>query len=194
MEVIWKQVGSLGILAGDFNYNLFNLSHDHHVTSFWNLLTSYSFLPTISRATRAQNDRYSLLDNIFINKMERFKQSGIILDDLSDHFPIFLSLALEIERAERPPMIQVFDHNRYWDLNDFLSYKLHSFNTIKDANQACEVLINAYTEGINKFSRTIKPARKKKSTKTMDKSCYIVFNKQQNKIVPQIFEKEDSSK
>ena len=61
---------------------------------FENLMSSYGFFPAISKATRIQKQSETLLDNIFINNISGYKSSGIIIQDLSDHLPIFLSMNL----------------------------------------------------------------------------------------------------
>ena len=108
------------ILTGDFNFNLFDISHDQHVIAFWNMITSYSFFPSISRVTRAQNEKFSLLDNIFINKVEHLSTSGLILEDISDHFPIFASLSLHKQSYKLPESVNIFDNSKLPEMNDFL--------------------------------------------------------------------------
>ena len=75
-------------LAGDFNYNTLNYA-DGNVLLFSNLLSSYGFMPTISKPTRIVQRSSTLLDNIYVNNSKLIKTSGIIIDDLSDHFPVF---------------------------------------------------------------------------------------------------------
>ena len=84
---------NLYILAGDFNFNFWQLPNDKNALALFNLMTSFNFIPTISKPTRMCNDQEpSLLDNFFINDISYVSSSGIIVDDISDHFPIFMSL------------------------------------------------------------------------------------------------------
>ena len=83
----------VAILAGDFNYNLL-ASDRNDCNSFKNLLESYGFLQTIWKATRKTSECESLLDNIFINDLKVFKSSGLLIEDMSDHLPIFTSLSI----------------------------------------------------------------------------------------------------
>lgn len=81
----------LVVLAGDYNFNLSHLPLNHSALSFSNLLSSHGYAQLISKPTRIQNNSATLLDNFFINGSNNFQKSGIIIDDLSDHFPIFIS-------------------------------------------------------------------------------------------------------
>ena len=147
------------VIAGDFNYNTLNID-DNDSISFSNLFSSYGFISTISKPTRVTLDTSTLLDNIYINNSNLFVSSGVILEDLSDHFPVF-SL-LKLNHSPTPVGSKTyFDINRLDYLNEFLELKLQNFFTITDPNEACEKLINAYEEGINKFSKSFKPCRRK---------------------------------
>ena len=51
-------------------------------------MLSASFLPLITKPTRVTNQTATLIDNIFCNVVP-LPESGIILSDISDHYPIF---------------------------------------------------------------------------------------------------------
>ena len=53
------------------------------------LVTSYSFLPTIVKPTTITDSSATLLDNFFTNILPSPK-SGILLADISDHLLIFM--------------------------------------------------------------------------------------------------------
>ena len=93
MEMVLENIENekkLTIIAGDFNYNLFPVNQTKCSNDFENLMSSYGFFSMISKATRIQKQSETLLDNIFINHLSVYKSSGIIIEDLSDHLPIFL--------------------------------------------------------------------------------------------------------
>ena len=73
-------------IGGDFNINL--LDHGHLKTNFEKTLLEHNLLPTITRPTRMTRHSATLIDNIFTNKYSN-NVNGILLEDLSDHFPIF---------------------------------------------------------------------------------------------------------
>ena len=76
-------------IAGDFNVNLFQHSSNNNVKNFVNTLLQYNLLPTINQPTRVTRTTSTLIDNIITNN---FLQSltGVIVTDISDHFPNFI--------------------------------------------------------------------------------------------------------
>ena len=55
---------------------------------------SASFLPLISKPTRVAGQSATLIDNIICNFIP-IPESGIILSDISDHYPIFAKIPLK---------------------------------------------------------------------------------------------------
>ena len=52
-------------LMGDFNINLMNCDTHNLTGEFYDLMTSFVFLPTITRSTRITHNSATLIDNIF---------------------------------------------------------------------------------------------------------------------------------
>lgn len=78
------------LLLGDFNYDLLNSDCDAHVESFLEILYSNTFIPLINRPTRVCDQSATLIDNIFFNDfMKVCCEQGVLVTDISDHFPIF---------------------------------------------------------------------------------------------------------
>ena len=64
--------------------------YNHDVTSnFIDQLYSYGLHPLIMRPTRITKESATIIDNIFTNELQRINSSGLIINDLSDHLPIF---------------------------------------------------------------------------------------------------------
>ena len=78
-------------LLGDWNMNL--LAYDSHndTTSCIDTLYSYGYSPLINRPTRVTNSSATIIDNIFTNNHDATVDAfqGILVTDISDHFPIF---------------------------------------------------------------------------------------------------------
>ena len=104
------------LITGDFNFDLFSIENSSTAHSFFNTLLSHGFFPTISRTTRSAHPSHTLLDNIFCNDLSRVMHSGVILNDLSDHFPIFSSLTFNVgpskEESQRKTTQQIFDYKK----------------------------------------------------------------------------------
>ena len=78
-------------IMGDFNLDLLN-TDSHSVTNeFINTSFSHMLYPLISKPTRITSYSTTLIDKIFTNNISaRLKWSnGLIINDLSDHLPIF---------------------------------------------------------------------------------------------------------
>ena len=139
-----SEESKLSVLAGDFNYDLLKESEDKKVQCFCNLMHSYGYVNVISKPTRVTRDHSSLLDNIFINNESFFNMSGIIIDDLSDHFPVFINLSISQKKELKILPKQVLDFNKIPELNEYIESSLVDFQSITDANTACEVMINKH--------------------------------------------------
>lgn len=78
----------------DSNINLFDCGHDQRATLFADILSSYGYVHSITKATRFNNlQSFSLIDHIFHNdKLARVQSSGIITDAIADHYIPFIEL------------------------------------------------------------------------------------------------------
>ena len=81
------------VIAGDFNINLLNHSHHSETENFLNIMYAHKMLPAIKRPTRFGEFCATLIDNIFTNFINDSNVSGIVLDDISDHLPVFLRIS-----------------------------------------------------------------------------------------------------
>ena len=52
-------------------------------------LFSFAFIPLISNPTRLTSDSATLIDNIFTNNLSQNVLKSVVLNDLSDHMPVF---------------------------------------------------------------------------------------------------------
>ena len=76
------------LILGDFNIDLLK-SQNHLLTSeFLDTLSSYNFLPLITKPTRITSTTSTLIDNIFTNSIFKISYSAIVVSDISDHLPI----------------------------------------------------------------------------------------------------------
>jgi hypothetical protein len=89
-----KQTNKHCIYAGDFNLDL--LKHQNHppTNEFININLALSYIPQINRPTRITKDTATIIDNFFSNfPITNEATNGIMLTDLSDHFPIFTEIS-----------------------------------------------------------------------------------------------------
>ena len=90
LDVI-KTENKVCYLLGDYNINLLNYDSHELTADFINSLYSYGYVPLINRPTRITHHSATIIDNIFTNNHEALIKShqGILVTDLSDHFPVF---------------------------------------------------------------------------------------------------------
>ena len=108
-------------VMGDFNLDL--LQYNHHIPTqeLTDSLFSHAFLPLISNPTRLTSYSATLIDNIFSNNFSQNVFSGIVLNDLSDHFPVFAHFHEEVvphskqkkifKRSMKPFQTQIGRHS-----------------------------------------------------------------------------------
>ena len=64
-------------------------SENHQLASFYENMNSFSLIAAILQPTRFNDNSCSLIDNIFVSKLNYFK-SGLLTADISDHLPVFI--------------------------------------------------------------------------------------------------------
>ena len=74
---------------GDFNLDLLNTDLHSATNEFMNAFFSHFLYPLISRPNRLTWYSATLIDNIFTNNISASCDNGLIINDLSDHLPIF---------------------------------------------------------------------------------------------------------
>lgn len=80
-------------ICGDFNIDLLNPTVNSAITDFVHTMYSISLYPLICcRPTRITSHSATLIDNIFTIVVDRNVESGIIINDLSDHLPVFATV------------------------------------------------------------------------------------------------------
>ncbi len=87
------------ILCGDFNLDLLAFESKHIVEEFLNTVFANFLQPLILKPTRIiENQKPSLIDNIFINSVDINAWSGNLIAKISDHMPNFLILDKKLSK------------------------------------------------------------------------------------------------
>ena len=85
----------LCFVAGDFNLNCLGYNKNLEIRTFYHRILARGCIPLITKPTRVTSKTVSLIDNIianFIFNTSLKLKKGIIKCDVSDHFPVFVSL------------------------------------------------------------------------------------------------------
>ena len=99
----------------DGRYKYINiLNYDSHSLTgeFVDIMSSNAFVPLITRPTRVTATSATLIDNIFTDNFENFRDSfqGILVTDISDQYPVFF-----INRVSKIREIDIFVEQRIYN-------------------------------------------------------------------------------
>ena len=143
-------------MLGDYNVDLINSQSE----SLLNVLFPNGFYPRINRPTRITNTSATLIDNIFINTHSNNIKSGIWLADISDHFPIFITLPYDT--VKKTP-IEKFVYKRIYSEENMFDFKTQlttlSWSSVYNSNGPNEKY-NSFFEIINKLHNSCFPLEK----------------------------------
>lgn len=159
------------VICGDFNMDLLQIQNRQIFHEYFENLLSNGFVPKITFPTRISKNSSTLIDNILVKISDNFSitTSGILLQNISDHQPCFISLDyLRVARekrkfikiAKRSPEAMLSLKNELFhtcDLNEFH----HSLDC--DPNLNYDILHNKICEAIDKHipSKTVKYNKRK---------------------------------
>lgn len=77
------------IICGDFNIDLLKPNGHQKTSDFIHAMYSNCLFPVIIKPSRITIDTATLKDNIFTNKIDYDIVGGLIINDISDHLPVF---------------------------------------------------------------------------------------------------------
>ena len=110
LEPILSDLGDTNsevLICGDYNINLLKVNSEPHFSYFFDTMLTHSFFPKITFPTRVNNSSgATLIDNIFCKLSPTTLQikAGILLDEISDHYPYFISLDV-CHNLNKPPRL-----------------------------------------------------------------------------------------
>ena len=78
------------LVLGDLNekYN-----EDKQTSEYLDMLLTLGFMPIITKPTRITDHTATLIDHIYTNVPEKLIKSGLCPADISDHLPVFCTMA-----------------------------------------------------------------------------------------------------
>ena len=113
IEPIIQEIGTSNneaLVCGDYNINLLGINGEAHFSDFVDTMLGHSFYPKITLPTRLnRTSGATLIDNIYckLSSQTLTISAGIILDEISDHYPYFLGIDnLNIKQTKPPRRVQ----------------------------------------------------------------------------------------
>ncbi len=89
-----NNLGYVSRVFMDSNIDLSKINLNQQANNFADVILSNGFVQTLTRATRIQGTCHSLIDQILINDISVQPKSGILINDISDHFVTFTELSI----------------------------------------------------------------------------------------------------
>lgn len=167
LDIINQRAQKLVFLAGDFNLDLIKSDSHAPTSEFLNILTSHSFLPTISLPTRITSTTATLIDNIFTNSIKLDFDTGVVYSSISDHLTLVLHANFALTRQNcspifkrfySPQLIQTFNESlARTNWNEILPQSMSSANPNKPYSMFIEKYIEVFEDHFpicqSKFSK-----------------------------------------
>ena len=185
------------LVCGDLNVDLLNPHGKSKITAFVDSMYSNSLFPVITKPTRITKNTATLIDNIFINNIESRITAGLLINDISDHLPIF-AIFHHLLKKETGSINNTYHlsrlrtHNAITALKEDLSRQLwNEVYETNDPNKSYESFLSIILELYNKHcplrktpNKLIKRQEKPWITKGIENACkkknmlYKIFLKQ----------------
>ena len=86
-------------LCGDYNINLLKMHEKNSYEEFFEAMLVHSYFPNITLPTRLTDTSNTLIGNVFSNSAKFEAVSGILINNISDHRPIFTIIKIPRERV-----------------------------------------------------------------------------------------------
>ena len=120
-------------ICGDFNIDL--LKHEDHIKTkeFVDQLFSNGYYPLITKPTRVTAFSKTLIDNIYTNELCFPVVSGILLNDISDHLPIFTCIRYDDLLGSVKQIEDTYQNVRILNIYIFIRTIVH-INNINDSS------------------------------------------------------------
>ena len=78
-----------GVIMGDMNIDLLKYANHEKTNTYLDNIFSTGFIPVIVKPTRLSHTSATLIDHIYVNHILNIGKSGILINDVADHFGTF---------------------------------------------------------------------------------------------------------
>ena len=83
-------------MCGDFNINLLKCGPHPCTQKFIGVMYNAGVYPLINKLTRITEDSATVIDNIITNNLMGNTISGILINDISEHLPVFVIIKHDV--------------------------------------------------------------------------------------------------
>ena len=139
-------------ICGDFNINLLNLEIHNDTKVFIETLYSLGMYPLIDRPSRIAYGSATLIDNIFTNDMQQDHMSGLLIDDISDHLPVFSFRKCVLNRNPEKKFVLIRKNDETAINTFYRALQEKNWNEIYDMSDANESYNNFLDNFTNMYN------------------------------------------
>lgn len=196
-EMFSKTHQKVVFICGDFNIVLLNPNNHQKTDEFINTMYSLSLYPKITRPSRITSHSATLIDNIFTNEFENNTVSGLLINDISDHLPVFTVYNTKYLRSQQEEKLRYRRVRTEETINAFKSDLLaqnwenvYNESDIDGAYEGfLEIFISLYDKNcpVKQYHKKLKDKNQPWFTKGLQNACkkkntlYRGFMKQRTK-------------
>lgn len=124
------------VLHGDIDIHLLNAS-DRHTQEHVDIMASFGYYTYLSKPTRVYKQSVTLIDHIQCNNPAIVSEGGILLTDVSEHFPLFILYKKQTsDKQELTFTYRNYNNIDQDNLCQTLQSSLHSININNHTNDS----------------------------------------------------------
>lgn len=168
-------------ICGDFNINLLNPSKQKMTEEFINTMYSLGLCPMITKPSRITAQSATLIDNIFTNEIENRSISGLLINDISDHLPVFIVYNKNYRKVTQENIVKYKRMRTEESINafknDLLKQEWETLYREKNIDKAYEIFLGKFKMlynsrcSVRKYSKKQKYAECPWITKGLQNAC-----------------------
>ena len=90
------------LINGDFNIDILNPHGNNKTNNYIDIMFTNNLFPVITKPSRITTDTATLIDNIYTNALEKQITSGLLINDITDHLPVFAMFPHYLRNKSKP--------------------------------------------------------------------------------------------
>ena len=130
---------------------MLSYENSNEVSSFLNNLYTHNIYPLTNKPTRITKESATLIDNILTSEITSTIKSGILLSDVTDHFPIFCFVDYNLIKNKGKTENR-YCYRRKIDGHSVENFKTELTHICWNDVISCNNVTDAYDLFLNKFS------------------------------------------
>ena len=150
------------------------------------MILEMGVMPLITKPTSITDHTATLIDHIYTNLPEKIINAAICTADITDHLPVFCTIANKLPEIDRIQYSRDFSNfNKDMFLNDIKNINFSNLISEEGVNVNMNNIIDMLQDITVKHAPVCRLSNKKRKrkNKTMDNKRYISLHKTQTKTV-----------